>query len=250
MERDMVLGSDAITKGKALHIIFVFFLFAFLSWAAANSPQDEKAIFYSILSIGSLLFILIDLALFKRAKIEFLDSVTYEPNETRPSFFQKIPNSVMIFLGFMLILFIAFSIANTQFSFVSAPTYSIMTFTQEPLFRAFMSGMAGIAENLFFFAVMFPTLVAVLNKIFNLPFPAALVFGILGIGVIFVFYHALVYGSANLVASISVFIFGAVNGILVYAFRNLFLSDIFHFFNNFLVVMLGVTTIGFVVVPV
>jgi len=50
---------------------------------------------------------------------------------------------------------------------------------------------------------------------------------------IFMSFHSLVYGTANMMASISVFVFGIRECIFIYLFRSAFLPIMDHFTNNF-----------------
>lgn len=242
------LGVDTITRGKALYFLFSFFLFAFLAFTTANSPENRgTALFYALLGIGSLTFVIFDF-ISKKKDLEFIDSVTYEPADTRPFFFKKVPNYLFVIMAIALVFFLASRISLTQSSFVGSPTFAALPFFASLEFSALLSGIAGLAENAFFFALMFPTLVAIMSRFFKFPLIVNVVVGVMFLSFIFTGYHFFVYGLTNIPATAAVWAFAFINGWLVYAFRNLFLSDVFHFSNNFMSTFVGAGgRVGFVI---
>lgn len=230
----MPLGTDELTRGKALYILGNFLLFAFLTFVTANSPENrDVALFYALLGIGSLSFIFFDF-FSKKAELEYIDSVTYEPSDTRPLFFGKIPFLLIIMLGVVLAFYVAGSVVTTQASFIGSPSFQALPFGGTLEFQAILAAIAGLAENAFFFALFFPTIYSSTERFLGLPELANLGIALVLISLTFTGYHYLVYGLANVPATVAVFVFASINAGLVYVFRNMFLTDVFHGVNNLL----------------
>ena len=226
------LGSDKRTAKKGIYLSLTFALIMFLLWVTANVPQETaKALIYSFIALTSVVFIMLDWLFVNK---EFIDSVTYEDASLRPPPFDKIPFWLLMLIGLILVFYIFFSVSTTQYSYISAPKFQSTEFlTGSPFFRSMLSGIAGLCENLLFYAVLFPTLYSNLNKNKKVPFFISLFLAMILTSTVFMFFHFLVYGFSELTAFLSTFIFAFINCGLVFTFRNMFLTDIFHFFNNF-----------------
>jgi len=226
------LGDDKRSVAKGLYLSLVFSLIMFLIWVTANIPQESaRALVYGFISLTAVVFIIIDWMFLKK---EFIDSVTYENREYRPPPFNKMPFWMLVLLGIFLTFYIFFNVSSTQFSYVSAPTFQSTQFLVEnPLFRSLLSGIAGLSENMLFFAVLLPTLYVTFKSRLKVPFIIPLFLAMILTSTVFMFFHFFVYGLSELTAFLSTFIFAFINCVFVFVFRNLFLTDVFHFFNNF-----------------
>ena len=242
-----VLGSDEITLAKAIRILLLLTFGAFIVFTISNIPSlINWAIIFGFMTTVSLLAIFGD-KIDKR--FEVFDTVTEEPASIRPSFIQGLGPYVIWIAAIFFALFSIFTITRTQQAIVAAPTFSVATLAADPLFSSIITGLVAIPENQFFFGFIFPTIVALLVGRFGLPVFAGTIGGMIITRFIFMGYHSLVY-SGNLVAGNSVLLFGAVNCILIWAFRSLIVSDAWHFSNNFIIAFLKSSGIGLAVTQV
>lgn len=254
MEEINSLGTDKITKAKAYYLLLIFVLSFILLFSLANIPQEaSRANFY--LTMVSLCFIavLIDWGL-KTAKLNIIDVVTEEPREIAPiSKVNKLFGSypAMFFLGLVITIYFIFNISATSQSIVAAPSFQAIPIEilENPIYKGFMSGIVGILENLFFFGVFFGTAYAILQRGVKFFFKIenkwiALVLAVILTSLFFTGFHWFVYGTANLLALQSTFVFGALNCILKYIFRSEVIGSMWHFGNNFAVVFFRTVSLG------
>jgi len=229
------LGSDKITLTKIVSIFMYLIITSFLVWVIVNDPANFKygLIYFSMMTLWFIatLFDFTFKNYFKGG--DLIDTISEEPRQKRP--FQILRN--MSTLQYLIIVFLIcgtvfFSISSTGKLLVTAPTFQIMPFTQSVWYSSFLVGLVGVMETLFFFGFIFPTVYALIymrtrEAIITL-FASVLISAF-----IFMSFHSLVYGTANMMASISVFVFGIRECIFIYLFRSAFLPIMDHFTNNF-----------------
>jgi membrane protease YdiL (CAAX protease family) len=210
-------------KSKIYYFLFIIFVILFLAWAGIGTgahPEKNKMVnYYMWLSFISLAFILFD----NLTKKEFseIDTVTIEDTPISPKY--------LLLISLILGIFISFRIMTTQTAFVPYPQFQIFDFLAS---NAFLSGIAGIVEDMFFFSFLFPTLFAILNKrVFNNSI-LSFVLSILTVSFIFMTFHIFVYG-ANQPALLMSFIFAIISCAFVFITRSIIMSHAIHFFNNF-----------------
>jgi len=229
------LGSDKITTTKIVSIFIYLLITSFLIWVIVNDPMNFKygLIYFSMMTLWFIatLFDLTFKNYFRGG--DLIDTVSEEPREKRP--FRILKN--LTTFQYLLIVFVIcgtvfFSIQSTGKLLVTAPTFQVLSFTQSLWYSSFLTGLVGVMETLFFFCFIFPTIYSLIY-LRTREIILSLFTSILITSLIFVGFHSLVYGTANIVASISVFIFGIRECIFIYLFRSAFLPIADHFTNNF-----------------
>lgn len=210
-------------------MLFVLGITALLLWNLINVPTEHfRATVYGFMVVVFFIVFILDAIIKKR---ENIDVIVENPPEQRWAFFKGLSlKSVFLLFGVLSLLFL-FNMSRTHFSLVGAPTFEVLPISTDPTFLAFMSGIVGIVENYFFFAAMFPTigvnLSAKTGRLIGIPL------GIVATSLVFVLYHALVYGSANIIASQTVFAAGVLFCGLTFAFRSCVPANLLHWANNF-----------------
>lgn len=234
------LGSDNLNKAKVVAILVFLLLLSFLVFLTANATQDVRNVanFYESLSIVGLIALLVDFGIKKTGfkvrrggkDIDFPDTIIYEKSSP---YFRELPHTIKVlivvitfFIGGWLIV----NITNAPAAqIVDAPTFQLLDVGVQG--NAFLSGIAGIAENWFFFGFLMPTLFAVLF-IITRSFWAATAAIIIVMPFIFVGYHFAVYGEST-VALQAVYFMGLLWTGTTLALGNLLFADVTHFSNNF-----------------
>lgn len=221
------LGGKEITKEKMVFLSLILFSFLYLIYRY-TFVQNPVYLFYSSLLAFSLIFIGFDMI----TKDNYsLDTVLIEKNS-------PINIKTQIFLGIGLSLMLAFWIGLTGQALVKANPFGIV-FQAQPSLDAFDSAiMGGIVETLFFFAVLYPTLHAILTDYFD-KFGGILAMFLASL--IFMFMHDAVYGY-NEPVLLTVFVFAFFFNVLpIFFTRSIILPVFAHATNNFIVVLFKVT---------
>ena len=111
-----------------------------------------------------------------------------------------------------------------------------------------LSTAAAIIENGFFFYTIFPTAFGLIWFLTKNPYIAFFIAAFFIAPGIFTAFHWGVYGTVKLAATTSVYIFGVINCVLVFVFRNPIFSDVLHCSNNISVILGQAKKIGFFIV--
>ena len=235
------LGSDDLSGANGYRMLVIIAVTTFFLWLLINVQAESiRGLVYVLMGLSAIIFIGLDRA-FK--KFPQIDSILEENSNLRLSFLRGLSRQQILIGGILVSAFFAFNISRTGLAAVNAPLFQVAEFATNKFMQAFISGILGIIENAFFFSFIFPTIAANLN-IKGLPQVATIPVAILASGLVFVLFHFLVYGSANAVASQTVFMFGVINSTIVYAFRSLIISDLIHFTNNFSIVFFSKVAVG------
>jgi membrane protease YdiL (CAAX protease family) len=208
-------------KYKIYYFLFLVIVFIFLAWSAIGvgaMPDKARMVnYYMWLGFIALAFILFDNMTAKQ--FEQIDSVTIEDTPVHPKYY--------LIIGAGLAIFISWRIITTQTAFVPYPSFQLFDYR---LPNAILSGVAGIIEDLFFFAFLLPTFYAFINSHFQNNIMSA-VLSIIAIAFLFMSFHLFVYGT-NQPALLMSFIFGLVSASLVLGTKSIIISHFLHFTNN------------------
>jgi hypothetical protein len=208
-------------KYKIYYFLFLILIFAFLAWSAIGvgaMPEKARMVsYYMWLGLVALAFILFDNLTSK--KFEVIDSVTIE--ET------PIHTKYILIIGFAFAILMSWKILTTQTAFIPYPAFQLFDYR---LPNAILSGVAGIIEDMFFFAFLFPTIYALLNTHFQNNILSS-VLSVLLTAFTFMSFHLFVYG-ANQPALLMSFLFGLLSSTLVLITKTIIISHFLHFFNN------------------
>ncbi len=232
MNNKLGLGMEGeYNKFKIYYFLFVILVVVFLAWSAIGVGYDiakaRMVNYYLWLSLISIAFILFDNL--TKKEFEEIDTVTIEKTPIHPKF--------LFLIGLVISIFMAFRIESTKTAFVPIPQFQLFDYR---LPNAILSGVAGIVEDMFFFAFLLPTIFAFLNKrVFNNSIISAFL-SILIIAFTFMLFHIFVYGLANQPAFFASFIFGLISSSLVVLTKSIIISHFLHFTNNFVASLLMV----------
>lgn len=233
------LGSDKPTIKKQSALLFYIIASVIIIWILFNDPLNWKyAVSYMFLYSIFFSVWVIDFVYkaTKNKRSEIIDTITEEPVETRP--FAVFRNTTTLQYGIIIIIvciITAFSISSKGMLLVSSPQFQfqLAPFLSTPVYGAILSGLVAVPETLFFFGFVFPTAFAgIMHRLKS--HMVALLLAFLFTASTFTLFHFLVYGTANIGATIAVFIFGLRECIWVYLFRSLSLPIAEHFTNNFI----------------
>jgi hypothetical protein len=218
-----VLMKESFEFGRYmfLELILLGMSIAIFSWLFANIPEFWKeASFYWVLAVSSITLLPI---------INLIVPNRFEKPVLTP------PLSLILFLSGVVsfLLFILFS--GVGYQAVGAPTFQIIELGG--IEKSFISGLAGIVEDGFFFYILpflFFGVVLLVGRLaktdLSFTFP---VFFVITATFTFTVWHFYRYGLTNLPATISVLIFGFINSVIVFLTRQLIFTHILHFVNNF-----------------
>jgi len=226
--------SEEYNQYKIYYFLFIISVITFLAWSAIGVGYDiaktRMVNYYLWLCLISVAFILFD----NLTKKEFgeIDTVTIEKTPIHPKF--------LVLIGFVISIFMVFRIQSTKTAFVPYPQFQLFDYR---LPNALLSGVAGIVEDMFFFAFLLPTIFAVLNRRVFQNFVISAFFSILATALLFMLFHIFVYGLANQPAFFASFVFGLISSSLVILTRSIILSHFLHFTNNFVASLLMVMAI-------
>ena len=141
----------------------------------------------------------------------------------------------------ILVITLLISASGAQTGLIRSPSFQIPQFTEATEYKAFLSGLVAIPETLFFFSFLFPTFVGIIFRRFIPNILVAALIGAIMASFIFTFFHFLVYGTADIIASQAVFFFGLRQCLWIYLFRSSFVCIVDHFANNFFVIYFQTT---------
>jgi len=204
---------------------FVTFAFIFFVWIGIRDVSQFQTVVYYIALSGFAFGLMLLNDFFFKGKSGVYDTINVEKTPISPK--------IIAVIAILVAVLFAWRIATTNQAFVPYPTFSLLDI---PALGALASGMFGLAENIFFWGLFFPTIFLLLNMRTKNFFVAA-IGAILILSSGFVTFHWFVY-AINQMAMITTFIFGMLNCILVLAFRSLWVSDAVHFCNNFVASLL------------
>jgi membrane protease YdiL (CAAX protease family) len=249
--KDLTLGTEFSTT-KVYYLIFlllVFFTYFFIyiglnaqiNISQATRSNLEILQFYMFfgLILGVLPFI-VDLLIGKNKDLP-LDTVSYEDSQAL-----DILHNFWVQLGCSLVLALLmwYRISVTGQAFIKAPSFTLVSPVlasvgiSNNLFGAILSGLtAGIVESIVFWGFIMPTMYAFMRSQ-GMGRASSVILCILLTALIFTSYHFFVYGYL-ITALFSVFVFGIIQGILLYTFRSQTALFITHFTNNFSVALLA-----------
>lgn len=222
--REFGLGEKSEwNKYKIYYLIFMIFVVGFLafSWIGQTSPYKKQMVmFYSWLAFVSLAFILFDLA--TSGSFEEIDSILVEKTPIHLKY--------IFVLSLISSLLLGARIYTTNSAWVGYPKFQ---FFDSKYADSFLSGIVGIVENWFFFALLAPTIFVNLNKyVFKQSIMAGIITVFLS-SFIFMIYHIFVYATSQ-PALLTVFLFGLVCTTSTLILRTVILADFLHFTNNFI----------------
>ncbi len=231
------LGSDEISAGKGIYLTVILLILAVFVFFLANATQAAKdtANFYLLLSIAPLIAIVADMVIRgSKGKADLPDTVTIE--KTSPVFGElsgRVKALIVagsLAIGGLLLLMIG---NKSTLALVSTPSFQLVQ--PGAVGSAYMSGAAGILENVLFFMFLMPTVYVVLHRVIGDRMgrkAISLVLAVLVAATIFTVYHVGVYGEST-EALDSVFYFGLFCGGSTAALGMSIACDSMHFFNNF-----------------
>ncbi len=237
-------------KNTALWIIFgltliasVYFIRESVTFFATSSfPVGlDIAIIYTMIGSVSLVYIVKSI-IFPDSPI--FDSVTSE-DKSENIFNLGFKSRLLIGVG--LIIFTIFYVTGTGQAFIQAPNFALTEFgiLDTQLGNAILSGIVGgIIETAFFFAVLMPFIHTLAFR-FTSSGAFASIISLVAISIIFILFHTTVYAYSE-IALLSVGIFGFLNAMIVLVFRDNFQNMMWHFSNNFLVILFSVTTFSII----
>jgi len=220
--RNFTLGQKGEwNKYKIYYFLFLIVVFSFLAWSAigvgSNTSKARMVNYYMWLGLVALAFILFDNLTI--GKFEEIDTVTIEQTPIHPKY--------LLIFGLILAIIMSWRILTTQTAFIPYPSFQLFDYR---LPNAILSGVAGIIEDMFFFAFLLPTIFAILNKYYQNGILSGLL-AILIISFTFMGFHLFVYG-ANQPALLMTFFFGIISSTLVITTKSIIISHFLHFFNN------------------
>lgn len=176
-------------------------------------------------------------------KTETITTIGVEGSQNKPLGFSAIPNS-WIFWGSIIFFFIYTFFVASGYHYnivVGAPQFNTAGFTfniaglQSMLYgdflNAILSAFAGIAETIFFFGFVFPSIISNLVHKFRLDKIIAVIIGVIIVSSIFTIFHLAVYG-LNEVALLNLFVFAIFNCIILSLLHNIFPLIAWHSANN------------------
>lgn len=220
------MSMSEFSREKAFWLFYFFLIILALSYGyiGAHEAQKSSIVFYvALLGIPGMIMVFFDWAT-KGSELEEIDTMTIEEPHSGMDWLSP---KLQIILGIIAAVFIFYKIAVTGSAFVDAPKWSIF---ETPLGNAVYSGLIGVIENLNFFGILFPTLIAIFHK-YSDSIALALILAMVLTAIGFVSYHNWRYGySETALASVAVFAF--INVIVVYGTQSLIISDAMHFGNN------------------
>lgn len=238
----------ALTKNMKIHTVTlwavllvtsVFFIRESITFFSTSGFPSSLAIGLVYTLIGSVASAAIALNLaIPRAKMP-IDTVTSEEaseNVLNASF------KVRVLIAAALVVFTIFYVGGTGQAFIQAPSFNLAPFgiLDSGLGNALVSGLVGgVLETAFFFAVLMPFIHGVVIRWIGSEKVATLA-GILAISTIFVWFHTTVYAYSE-TALVSVGVFGLLNALLVLVVRDNYQNMAWHFANNFLIILFGIT---------
>lgn len=237
MAADETLGSDENTTGKAAHFTVILVILGVFAFSLANltQPAQQLANFFLLFSISPLVALIYDMvARQTKGKPEIPDTVTIEKHSIIFGEMGRTAKALVIggslMLGGALFLYIG---GQSTLALVSSPTFQLIS--PGPAGSAFLSGAAGLIENLFFFAFGGPTFFVVLSRLLgNIPGrkAIALAMSVIFMAGVFTLYHVGVYGESAETLD-TVFYFGLFCGGSTVVLGNIVPCHSLHFFNNF-----------------
>lgn len=229
MAQAMQQKTSEITKGKIVRVLIYSILGFILLFNLINIPTEfNRALIYLFMFLMSTVLMIVDWF----DKYEILDTITEEPREQVFKLL-RFKYRYMFIIFFFASLVYSLRVASTGLALVDAPTFEVIQFGSNTFYRAFLSGIAGLFENFFFFGVILAIIRSNVSIRLHAPLPVASFVAVLTTAGVFVMYHSLVYGFTNIIATQSVFIFGFMFGALTVTFKSLVPADMLHFSNNF-----------------
>lgn len=236
------LSSDKITDKKVTATFIYLIVTTILVWIIVNDPTNYRyGLIYFIMSTTWFVATLFD---FTFKKNELIDTVSEEDRKKRPiNFLRNLKDwqyvSIAMILGFITL----FTVTNQQSLLISAPKFQIAPFIESTWYNALLTGLVAIPESLFFAGFLFPTIFSSINRqtkteLITLPI------AILATSLIFCLFHFMVYGTANLIGTEAVFMFGIRMCLWTYLFRGLLPTMTEHFANNLMASFLSVYTVA------
>lgn len=233
MVKTMQQKTGEITKGKIVRLLVYSILAFILLFNLINIPTEfNRALIYLFMFLMATVLLIIDWF----DKYEILDTLTEEPRDQVFKFLRFRYRYMFIIFFFASIVY-SLRVATTGLALVDAPTFEVVQFGSNTFYRAFLSGIAGLFENFFFFGVILAIIRSNIHFRLRAPFPIASFVAVFATAGVFVMYHSLVYGVTNIIATQSVFLFGFMFGALTVAFKSLVPADMLHFSNNFTIVI-------------
>lgn len=220
-------------KGKALYLIFIFFVYVIVLWAMIdglrnNLPITGSITYYIMLStILGLAPIGIDIITPGKYFAEIATTTFEEPRH------KLLGGKMQIGIAIVLMFVLGWQILVTNTAFIPYPSFQIF---EGKIAGAVMSGLFGVMEDWVFFGFLFTTILGLLES--KLGKGIALVPAIIVIGVLFMGYHVFVY-SASQHALIAVFMFAVLSSSMTYFFRSLIVSNALHGVNNFVAFLIN-----------
>lgn len=234
------LGSDDLNKAKVVSITVFLILISFLVFLTANASQEVAAQsnFYTILAVIAVMAMVVDFV-FKKSgfkvrkggqEVDLPDTLNYE---RKSALIGELPHTLKFALVVAVFIFGGYLINSittaTASQIVAAPTFQVIDIGIEG--NAFLSGIAGVIENWFFFGFIMSTLFSVI-LIVTRSFWASVGGILLIMPFIFTGYHFAVYGEST-VALQTVYLMGVVWSASSLILGTLLVADVTHFANNF-----------------
>ena len=236
-----------LSAKKAMYIIFVMFTVLSLILISLVDPTETaKVQFYWQLSAIALIFFGLDMVWAKQKGGSILATATWESQDL----FGKITPSrerMIIIIGVAIAGLAFFNVIATGFSLVGTPANLLQTVPLGKTGEILITVSAAVSENMLFFYFIMPTVFSIIFYITKNPWVAFILGVIIISPAIFSLYHFGVYGTSVLTATLSTWVFGLVNCVMVFIFRNPVFSDAFHISNNLSASLFGALKIGFAV---
>ena len=243
MSYEYSFGSEKVNPYKFKFIIFllIVYLIGFFFMIPAN--QVETSVIVKFLVLGIIFFIPYLMDLFFIKKELPLDTVVFEKNSPFPILNNHKTNLIIsLIIGFLTFLWVR----TTGLALIQQPTFHIGEgfFAFSKGINAFLSGLLpGVFESLVFFAFLFPTIHALINKYSKSFFISFLIAAIIS-SLLFMSFHFWVYGY-NQQALLSTLLFGFENVLLIYLFRSVYPCITIHFFHNLAVALFSILGFSF-----
>lgn len=225
-ESPLLLGvkslKDSLTH-RVREILILLISTGLISWFFTNYPIfRDQATVYFVLGIFSLLGIIILIILQHIFGLNFIRLTLAEQG------FVKVNKKILLILGILLFLLTFFFIGKSQYA-IFAPRFQVV---ELGLFgNILMTIPSAIVEDFFFFSFLFSLLFSLLLLYFRSPM-LPLVFSSIVIPFIFLIYHTLVYGFADVTNSFAVTIYGFEQILWMVLVRDLMILHFRHIGNN------------------
>lgn len=236
------LGSDEVNLQALVQLFIIIGAVIALSWFAINVPEFfERSRVFWMLSITGLIMVAFGYIITKKFGHDF-----NVPISGTPMF--NIPRKVPVILALVSFPVTFFILSASGYNILS-PSFAIVDITTAD--QAVLIAASAIAEDVFFFAFLpgfiFSVVALIMNKVFGVnggvSFIVAAIVTVLATPYLFMTYHTLVYGLADVVRSVATFVFALEMSVWMIVMRDLFYPHMRHIANNLSLFVFATTNV-------